>query len=101
RTLDTTLPRLGSTPVSEELITGRIERLRQMREAGVRLVAGTPAGVNRVPHGAYAAGLEALAASGMPPLEVIESATIGAAQACGVDTVTGSLTPALEADLTA
>jgi imidazolonepropionase-like amidohydrolase len=101
RTLDTTRPRVSSTPVSEELITGRIERLRRMREAGVRLVAGTDAGINLVPHGAYAAGLEALAASGMAPLEVIECATSGAARACGVDDVTGSLTPGLDADLIA
>jgi imidazolonepropionase-like amidohydrolase len=101
RTLDTTLPRLGSMPVPEELITGRLDRLRRMREAGVRLVAGTDAGVNLVPHGAYAAGLEALAASDMPPLDVIECATSGAARACGVADVTGSLTPGLEADLVA
>jgi imidazolonepropionase-like amidohydrolase len=92
---------LSSTPVAEELITGRIDRLRRMREAGVRLVAGTDAGINLVPHGAYAAGLEALAASGMPLLEVIECATSRAAQACGVDHLTGSLTPGLSADLVA
>ncbi|HEY3809973.1 MAG TPA: amidohydrolase family protein [Acidimicrobiales bacterium] len=92
---------VSSMPVAEELITGRIDRLRRMREAGVRLVAGTDAGVNLVPHGAYAAGLEALAASGMAPLEVIECATSRAAEACGVDHLTGSLAPGLAADLVA
>jgi imidazolonepropionase-like amidohydrolase len=87
--------------VAEELITGRLDRLRKMREAGVQLVAGTDAGINLVPHGAYAGGLEGLAASGMRTLEVIECATSRAARACGVDDVTGSLTPGLDADLVA
>jgi imidazolonepropionase-like amidohydrolase len=101
RTLNPPAPQLGSIRVPEELITGRIERLRRMREAGVRLVAGTDAGVNLVPHGAYAGGLEALAASGMTVLEVIESATSRAAEACGVAGVTGRLAPGLDADVVA
>jgi imidazolonepropionase-like amidohydrolase len=85
--------------VPEELRTGRLTRLRLMREAGIRLVAGTDAGITRLPHGAYVGGLEALAASGMSNLEVIESATSRAAEACGVSAVTGSLRTGKEADV--
>jgi imidazolonepropionase-like amidohydrolase len=101
RTMETTRLGVTSVPVPEELITGRLDRLARMRRAGVRLVAGTDAGVNHVPHGAYAGGLEALAASGMPVLEVIECATSRAAEACGVAKLTGSLEPGKEADLVA
>jgi imidazolonepropionase-like amidohydrolase len=92
---------LGGHPVPPGLVQQRRERLRRMREMGVRLVAGTDAGVSRVPHGAYAAGLEALAASGMPAEEVIECATSRAAQACGLDLVTGTVEPGKDADLLA
>jgi hypothetical protein len=34
-TLDWTRPRLSTAQVSEDLISGRIDRLRRMREAGV------------------------------------------------------------------
>jgi len=101
RTLDPHPVQLSSVAVPDELITGRMERLRRMREAGVRFVAGTDAGINLVPHGAYVRGLEALAASGMPPLEVIECATSRAAEACGIGARTGRLEPGLDADVVA
>jgi len=92
---------LGGHPVPPDLLERRRERLGRMRKMGVRLVAGTDAGINLVPHGAYADGLRALAASGMPAGEVIECATSRAAQACGLDAVTGTLAPGKDADLLA
>lgn len=44
---------------------------------------------------------EALAASGMPALEVLECATSRAAEACGLGAVTGCLQPGLDADVIA
>ncbi|HTS98908.1 MAG TPA: amidohydrolase family protein [Streptosporangiaceae bacterium] len=92
---------LGGTAVPEELLKRRRARMRRMRQMGVRLVAGTDAGITLVPHGAYAAGLDALAASGMPAAEVIECATSRAAQACGLGDVTGTVEPGKDADLLA
>jgi imidazolonepropionase-like amidohydrolase len=97
RTLQRNQPR--ARVVVPGLREGRIERIRVMHEAGVRLVAGTDAGVTRVPHDAYAAGLQALAAAGMPPLEVIEAATIRGAESCRVSGDTGSLEAGKLADL--
>jgi imidazolonepropionase-like amidohydrolase len=92
---------LGGHRVPENLLQRRRERLGRMRQMGVRLVAGTDAGINLVPHDAYVAGLEALAASGMPAEEVIECATSRAAQACGLEAVTGTVEPGKDADLLA
>jgi imidazolonepropionase-like amidohydrolase len=92
---------LGGYPVPAELIRRRKERLRLMWQMGVRLVAGTDAGINLVAHGGYAYGLEALAATGMSAEEVIECATSRAAQACGLDAITGAVEPGKDADLVA
>jgi imidazolonepropionase-like amidohydrolase len=92
---------LGAYPVPAELIRRRKERLRRMWQMGVRLVAGTDAGINLVAHGAYAYGLEALGATGMSAEEVIECATSRAAQACGLGAITGTVTPGKDADLVA
>lgn len=76
-----------------------------MREAGVRLVAGTDAGfavggvANRTDH--YVGGLETFATVGYRNAEIIELATVRAAEACGVGDVTGSLDPGKRADLVA
>jgi len=92
---------LGGHRVPENLLQRRRERLGRLRQMGVRLVAGTDAGINLVPHDAYVAGLQALEASGMPAEEVIECATSRAAQACGLEAVTGTLEPGKDADLLA
>jgi imidazolonepropionase-like amidohydrolase len=92
---------LGGHRVPPDLLQKRRERLGRMRHMGVRLVAGTDAGISLVPHDAYAAGLEALAASGMPAAEVIECAASRAAAACGLDGVTGTVEAGKDADLLA
>lgn len=76
-----------------------------MREAGVRLIAGTDSGFGAAgvdnPTDGYVAGLEVLAHAGFGHAEVIEMATSRAADACGVGAVTGSLEAGKRADLIA
>jgi len=72
-----------------------------LRGEGVTLVAGTDAGVDGVPHGEYVAGLKMLQESGMTPSEVLEAATVKAAGAVGLESVTGRLDVGLEADILA
>lgn len=89
---------LGRARPSAQL-EARRERLQIMYKSGVQFIAGTDSGIDLVPHGAYSYGLEGLAESGMPRLEVITAATSRAAEACGVSELTGSLVPGKDADL--
>jgi imidazolonepropionase-like amidohydrolase len=85
-------------------ITQREERfhnIRRMRELGMTFIAGTDAGINFVPHDKYVAGLETLRDIGLTNEEIIESATIVAAEGCGLEKVTGSLTTGKRADIIA
>ena len=68
-------------------------------KSGVTLVFGTDGGV--LPHGQNAAELEALVKAGVTPLGAIQAATINAAKAFGIDSITGSIKPGLSADLIA
>jgi imidazolonepropionase-like amidohydrolase len=70
-----------------------------MHEMGIRIIAGTDAGIDNTPHHQYAGGLEYLVKLGFRPDEVLAMATTGAAAALGVDGVTGRLAPGYEADL--
>lgn len=76
-------------------------RLGGLRERGVRIIAGADAGINNAPHREYIAGLQAMAALGMPDREVLLAATVHAAAALGVDGVTGSIEVGKDADLIA
>jgi len=82
-----------------------LSRLSVIRDAGVRMVAGTDSGFsmrgveNRMDD--YVSGLEVFATAGWTNQEVIEAATVLAAQACGVGKVTGSLDAGKRADLIA
>jgi len=76
------------------------ENVRRMSEAGVRIIAGTDAGIDNTPHHQYAGGLAAMVSLlGFSPAEVIAMATTEAAAALGLDAVTGRLAPGYEADL--
>jgi imidazolonepropionase-like amidohydrolase len=75
------------------------EHLMTMHEMGVRIIAGTDAGVDNTPHHQYVGGLEYLAKLGFKPAEVLAMATTEAAAALGVDAVTGRLAPGYDADL--
>ena len=68
---------------------------------GAQIIAGTDAGVDDCPHGAYVSGLEALAMVGLPGAEILEAATLRAPRALGVDDRTGTSEPGKDADLIA
>ncbi|MEV8597809.1 amidohydrolase family protein [Streptomyces sp. NPDC052012] len=73
--------------------------LRRMREQGVRLIAGTDAGVSRAVFNDFVSSLEFFEHIGCTPAEIIDLATSGAAQALGIRHITGALQPGLDADL--
>ncbi len=75
------------------------ERVKAMHEMGVRIIAGTDAGVNNNPHHQYVGGLEYLVTLGFQPGEVLAMATTEAAAALGVGDITGRLAPGYQADL--
>jgi imidazolonepropionase-like amidohydrolase len=76
------------------------ENVTKMQEVGVRLIAGTDAGIDNTPHHQYAGGLAALVTLlGLRSADVIAMATTEAAAVLGVGAVTGRLAPGYEADL--
>jgi imidazolonepropionase-like amidohydrolase len=75
------------------------EHAKAMHEMGVRIIAGTDAGIDNTPHHQYVGGLEYLVTLGFEPREVLAMATTEAAAALGVDTITGRLAPGYDADL--
>jgi imidazolonepropionase-like amidohydrolase len=75
------------------------EHLKLMREMGVRIVAGTDAGIDNTPHHQYLGALEYLVTLGFRPEDVLAMATTEAAAALGLDAVTGRLAPGYDADL--
>ena len=76
------------------------ENVQRMFQMGVRMIAGTDAGIDNNPHHQYAGGLAALVTLlGFSPAEVIAMATTSAAAALGVGAVTGLLAPGYEADV--
>jgi imidazolonepropionase-like amidohydrolase len=83
-------------------LTGRAvgENVMKMRDAGVRIIAGTDSGINNCPHHQYLGGLQSLVnLLGFQPAEVITMATTEAAAALGLGSVTGRLAPGYDADL--
>jgi len=79
------------------VVAGR--NLKAMHDMGVRIIAGTDAGIDNTPHHQYAGGLEYLVSLGFLAEEVLAMATTQAAAALGLDTVTGRLAPGHEADV--
>ncbi|MCL6297839.1 amidohydrolase family protein [Streptomyces kronopolitis] len=72
--------------------------IRDMREAGVRFIAGTDAGVPGARFGDYVGMLEFFASLGFTHAEILDMATVNAARALGL-TDTGTLRPGMRADL--
>ncbi|WP_292833533.1 amidohydrolase family protein [Microbacterium sp.] len=72
--------------------------VQELRARGVRIVTGTDAGIDLAPHFAYAAGLEALAALGMPVEDVLHAATVVSAESFGLAGQIGALRPGAFAD---
>ena len=75
------------------------EHLKAMHEMGVRLIAGTDAGIDNTPHHQYVGGLEYLVTLGFRPADVLAMATTEAAAALGVQAITGRLAAGFEADV--
>ncbi|MEU6488323.1 amidohydrolase family protein [Streptomyces sp. NPDC046887] len=75
------------------------DRLRWMRERGVRLIAGTDAGVTHAVFGDFVSSLEFFAHIGCTPTEVLDLATADTARALGIGHDTGSIRPGYRADL--
>jgi len=66
---------------------------------GVRIIAGTDAGIDNNPHHQYVGGLEYLVTLGFQPGQVLAMATTEAAAALGLGASTGRLAPGYDADL--
>src|SRR5215469_9526550 len=75
------------------------EHAKAMHDMGVRLIAGTDAGIDNNPHHQYLGGLEYLVTLGLPPGDVLAMATTQAAAALGVDAITGRLEAGYQADV--
>jgi imidazolonepropionase-like amidohydrolase len=73
--------------------------IKVMHEMGVRIIAGTDAGINNNPHHQFAGALEYLVTLGFRPEQVLAMATTEAASALGIGAVTGRLAAGYEADL--
>jgi imidazolonepropionase-like amidohydrolase len=72
----------------------------RVHRAGVRLVAGSDAGIAPVkPHGVLPETLVALVEAGVPATEALASATTRAALACGLGNRKGRLRAGYDADL--
>ena len=75
------------------------QHVKPMHEMGVRIIAGTDAGVDNTPHHQYVGGLEYLVSLGFRPGEVLAMATTEAAAALGVGAIAGRLAAGYDADL--
>jgi imidazolonepropionase-like amidohydrolase len=73
--------------------------VKAMHEMGVRIIAGTDAGIHKTPHHQYVGGLEYFVTLGFQPAEVLAMATTEAAAALGLGATTGRLAPGYDADL--
>ncbi|GHF77863.1 amidohydrolase family protein [Streptomyces filamentosus] len=89
------LPRI----FGEERAAAMFDMVRRMADAGVRLVAGTDAGVQRAGFDGLVPALSFYAHLGLTPAAIIDMATSEAATALGLDTTTGRITPGHRADL--
>jgi imidazolonepropionase-like amidohydrolase len=91
----------ANAPYIAELVGLTVgEYVRRMFQMGVRMIAGTDAGIDNNPHHQYAGGLAALVTLlGFSPAEVIAMATTSAAAVLGLGAVTGRLAAGYEADL--
>ncbi|MCD9880382.1 amidohydrolase family protein [Streptomyces guryensis] len=84
----------------EERTATLFGQVRQMAEAGVRLIAGTDAGVQRTGFdGSLAGALGFYAHLGISNAKVIDMATSEGAAALGLGSTTGKIAPGYRADL--
>jgi imidazolonepropionase-like amidohydrolase len=78
----------------------RLAQVADLHRAGVRLISGADAGINRAkPHGVLPWAIVDLVGIGLTPTHALASATGLAADACGLTDRTGRLRTGLDADL--
>ncbi|MFI5703993.1 amidohydrolase family protein [Streptomyces xanthochromogenes] len=83
----------------EERASAMFDQVRRMAEAGVRLVAGTDAGVQRSGFDGLVEALSFYSHLGLANASIIDMATSGAAKALGLGSSTGRIAPGYSADL--
>jgi imidazolonepropionase-like amidohydrolase len=83
----------------QQLTTILFEDLRQAEQEGMLLAAGTDSGVPGAVFGDYVEALEMFAHLGIPNSRTLSLATVDAAAAVGLGSVTGRLAPGLSADV--
>ncbi|MEW1674914.1 amidohydrolase family protein [Streptomyces noursei] len=83
----------------EERAAAMFDLVRQMADAGVRLIAGTDAGVQRAGFDGLVPALGFYSHLGLSNASIIDMATSQAADALGLGDVTGKVTPGYRADL--
>ncbi|MFI1953139.1 amidohydrolase family protein [Streptomyces xinghaiensis] len=85
----------------EERAAVMFDLVRQMAEAGARLIAGTDAGVQRAGFDGLVPALSFYAHLGLPNSKILDMATADAADALGLGETTGRIAPGFRADLLA
>ncbi len=95
---------LYSTVLGQVGMNEMIGNLASLHDAGVRVVLGTdydgnPSAPNFFEIGAPMKEIGFMAAAGMSPMDVIVAGTRNAAEACNVDTLTGTVEIGKDADL--
>jgi imidazolonepropionase-like amidohydrolase len=81
-------------------IEDHVEHVVELRRAGIRLLAGTDAGIGPAkPHGVVPFAVAELVECGVAPADALAAATGVAARACGLERRTGRLAAGLDADL--
>lgn len=78
-----------------------LANLQRLHEMGVRMVAGTDAGIPTTTPDQYARGLEVFDEIGLDRKAILATATTEAAAALGLAKETGAIAPGLSADLVA
>lgn len=83
----------------EERAAAMFDLVRQMAEAGAKLIAGTDAGVQRAGFDGLVPALSFYSHLGLPTSKILDMATADAADALGLGETTGRIAPGFRADL--
>jgi imidazolonepropionase-like amidohydrolase len=86
---------------SEQVVPPHVASFQLAHRAGVRIAAGADSGTPLNFHGSLMPELTLMVKYGMTPLEVIQAATVTAADCLGLGEVTGRVAPGYVADLIA
>jgi imidazolonepropionase-like amidohydrolase len=89
----------GDLEAQRQSYRERCDTLQRLREAGVRLAAGSDSGWSYYAFGGFAHEIAAMAEGGLGSAAALHAGTIGSALAMGLDRDVGSLEPGKCADL--